>query len=32
MTARRHEDHLLFQLAAAFEQIRPWPKLAPAFR
>jgi aspartyl-tRNA(Asn)/glutamyl-tRNA(Gln) amidotransferase subunit A len=28
MTTRRHEDHLLFQLAAVLEQIRPWPKIA----
>ena len=31
ITGRRHEDHVLFQLAAVFEQIRPWPKIAPAY-
>jgi len=31
ITARRHEDHVLFQLSAVLEQIRPWPKIAPDF-
>ena len=31
ITGRRHEDHVLFQLSAALEQIRPWPKIAPNY-
>jgi aspartyl-tRNA(Asn)/glutamyl-tRNA(Gln) amidotransferase subunit A len=28
IVTRRHEDHVLFQLAAAFEAANPWPKIA----
>ena len=31
VTGRRHEDHVLFQLSAVLEQIRPWPKIATAY-
>ncbi len=31
IVTRRHEDHVLFQLAAAFEQAMPWPKIAPNY-
>jgi aspartyl-tRNA(Asn)/glutamyl-tRNA(Gln) amidotransferase subunit A len=28
IVGRRHEDHVTLQLAAAFEQAKPWPKIA----
>jgi aspartyl-tRNA(Asn)/glutamyl-tRNA(Gln) amidotransferase subunit A len=28
VVARRHSDHVLFQLARVFEQAHPWPKIA----
>jgi aspartyl-tRNA(Asn)/glutamyl-tRNA(Gln) amidotransferase subunit A len=31
IVARRHEDALALQAAAAYEQARPWPRLAAAF-
>ena len=31
IVGRRHADHVLLQLAAAFEQVRPWPKIATAY-
>lgn len=31
IVGRRHADHVVLQLAAAFEQARPWPKIAAAF-
>jgi aspartyl-tRNA(Asn)/glutamyl-tRNA(Gln) amidotransferase subunit A len=31
MVGRRHEDHVLLQLAAAYEQLRPWPKIATPY-
>lgn len=31
IVTRRHDDHVLFQLAAAFEKARPWPKIATAY-
>jgi aspartyl-tRNA(Asn)/glutamyl-tRNA(Gln) amidotransferase subunit A len=32
VVARRHEDALALRVAAAYEGIRPWPKLASEFR
>jgi Asp-tRNA(Asn)/Glu-tRNA(Gln) amidotransferase A subunit family amidase len=29
--ARRHQDHVLFGLAHAFEAARPWQKIAPNY-
>jgi aspartyl-tRNA(Asn)/glutamyl-tRNA(Gln) amidotransferase subunit A len=29
---RRHEDHIVMQIARAFERARPWPKIAPDYR
>lgn len=29
---RRHSDHILLALAAAFERHRPWPKIATAYQ
>ncbi|HYZ91218.1 MAG TPA: amidase [Actinomycetota bacterium] len=31
IVARRHEDHVALQLAAAFEQTQPWTKIATAY-
>jgi aspartyl-tRNA(Asn)/glutamyl-tRNA(Gln) amidotransferase subunit A len=31
IVGRRHEDHVLLQLAAAFEKAQPWPKIATAY-
>lgn len=31
IVARRHADHVALQLAAVFEQVRPWPKIAKAY-
>lgn len=31
IVAPRHRDHVALQLAAAFEQVRPWPKIASAY-
>jgi aspartyl-tRNA(Asn)/glutamyl-tRNA(Gln) amidotransferase subunit A len=31
IVGRRHTDHIVLALAAAFERARPWPKLAPAY-
>ena len=31
IVGRRHADHVVLQLAAAFEQARPWPKIATAY-
>lgn len=28
IVGRRHADHVVLQLAAAFEQVQPWPKIA----
>lgn len=30
--ARRNEDHLLLQVAAAFEKAHPWPRIAPKYQ
>jgi aspartyl-tRNA(Asn)/glutamyl-tRNA(Gln) amidotransferase subunit A len=31
IVTRRHADHIGLQLAAVFERVRPWPKIAPAY-
>jgi Asp-tRNA(Asn)/Glu-tRNA(Gln) amidotransferase A subunit family amidase len=31
IVTRRHEDALALQVAARYEQARPWPKLAPGY-
>jgi aspartyl-tRNA(Asn)/glutamyl-tRNA(Gln) amidotransferase subunit A len=31
IVARRHEDALAIQVAARYEQARPWPKLATGY-
>lgn len=31
IVGRRHADHVVLQLAAAFEQAQPWPKIATAY-
>jgi aspartyl-tRNA(Asn)/glutamyl-tRNA(Gln) amidotransferase subunit A len=31
IVTRRHDDHVLFQLAAAFEATLPWPKIASTY-
>ncbi len=31
IVTRRHDDHVALQLAAAFEKVQPWPKIATAF-
>jgi len=31
IVARRHQDELALQVAACFEQAKPWPKLAPGY-
>ncbi|MGH2812245.1 MAG: amidase family protein, partial [Actinomycetota bacterium] len=28
---RRHSDHVLIGLAATFESLQPWPRIAPAY-
>jgi aspartyl-tRNA(Asn)/glutamyl-tRNA(Gln) amidotransferase subunit A len=28
---RRHSDHVLIALAASFESVQPWPRIAPAY-
>jgi Asp-tRNA(Asn)/Glu-tRNA(Gln) amidotransferase A subunit family amidase len=31
IVGRRHADHVVMQLARAFETARPWPKIAPNY-
>jgi aspartyl-tRNA(Asn)/glutamyl-tRNA(Gln) amidotransferase subunit A len=31
IVTRRHDDHIALQLAAAFEKVQPWPKIATTF-
>jgi aspartyl-tRNA(Asn)/glutamyl-tRNA(Gln) amidotransferase subunit A len=31
IVGRRHQDHVLLQLAAAYEHVAPWPKIATAY-